>query len=688
MIYLVEMQESIKRIDSLNSRAFANININITLTDKLTEQAEKLSAEKNYTRGIAWSLLNRGFLELESGNYEQASGKLIQANHMFKNLKDGTRGLTASENSLGLLSIRQGNMKMAFTHLHKAMNASELLGFKDLQFTNMNYFGILQFKMENYNQALRFFNKALALNIDKKTASILNNLGCTYRALNKLDLSLEYLKKALKEAEIEEIKDSRIPILDELGLIYGELGHFKEGIKYLLQALDACTELHIRYKLMINIHLGELSLKMGDFTSAEKALILAKEYLTDSNCISNRRIYLLLSELSNQKGKNDKALKFYKKYHELSGKVKSTELDEKIWQMETKQLQKLNNRISTIGEMGKRLTARLEYSSVIETLLKSLNSLFNIDYCIIGKIDRENKLIHVKLYDKESESISEVRLNLENTENVILWVSRHKSGLLLNNLETEYKFYFNSLNDSIFPNSISSTICLPLETSDFEGVIGIFNHGRNSYNNEDREFLEMLTSFAAIAINNSMKTETINSYNRELEIINRYDSLTGIFNRRHFLKKMTSSWDLCCRKNYYFHFMLIDLDHFKVVNDTWGHEVGDICLSATSRIFKQLLQRSVDGFGRYGGEEFVVFLQGMTPEGAEEMAERIRSTIEKTPVQTEDKIIPVTASIGLISVKLNAKTSLSVQELIKKADDNMYQSKMNGRNQITSSILI
>ncbi len=680
------MQESIEEIDSLNNRAFANVHVDITLTDRLTEQAEKFSAEKNYTKGIAWSLLNRGLLEIEAGNYEQASGKLLQANHIFKDLKEGTRGLTATENSLGLLSIRQGDMKLAFTHLHKAMNASELMAFRDLQFTNMNYFGILQFKMENYNQALRFFNKAIDLNIDKKTASILNNLGCTYRALNKLDLSLEYLKKALLQADIEEKKDTRIPILDELGLIYGELGQFEEGIKNLHQALDECTGFHIRHKLMINIHLCDLYLKTGDFTSAEKALTLAREYLSDSNSISNRRIYLLLSELSSQKGENDKALEFYKKYHVLSGKVKSTELDEKIWQMETEQLQKLNSRITTISEMGKRLTAKLENSEVIETLLKSLDSLFNIDYCIIGQIDREKEIIHIKLYHREFNGISEIKLNLANTENVIQWVSRHKTGLLLNEVEKEYKSYFNSLNNSMFPKTVSSTICLPLETSDYEGVIGIFNHKVNSYNNEDREFMEMLTSFAAIAINNAIKTETINSYNRELENINRFDSLTGIYNRRYFLEKMKHSWELSCRKSYYFHFLLIDLDHFKNVNDTWGHEAGDRCLSAISRIFKQLLQRSVDGYGRYGGEEFVIFLQGMTPEAATEMAENIRCTIEKTPIQTEDIIIPVTASIGLISVRLNPTTSFSIQELINKADKNMYQSKMVGRNRVTSSV--
>jgi len=355
--------------------------------------------------------------------------------------------------------------------------------------------------------------------------------------------------------------------------------------------------------------------------------------------------------------------------------------------METRQLQVLNKRITSISEMGRKLTAQLIRSEVMETLLQSLNSLFQIDYCIIGILDDKKKTLQGKLYNRTNNTISKLKMDPEKIDNTISWVCTHKSGLILNDLKNEYTSYFSSLDHSVFPSSVSSSICLPFETVDNCGVIGVYSRSMNSFNNEDRDFLEMLTSYAAIALNNTLKTETIKSYNRKLEKLNKFDGLTGIYNRGHFLQLLEKSWNNSCRKNSFFHLMLIDLDHFKNVNDTLGHEAGDLCLKSISRVFEQLFQRSVDAYGRYGGEEFIVFLQGMKYDEADKMAEKLRALIETTAIIINEKTIFVTASIGLISLQLNQNRTQSFQELINIADKNMYQSKIDGRNRVTSSCL-
>lgn len=679
--------QHIETIDSLNDRAFSNIYKDFSLADKLSREASLLAKEKSYTKGIAWSLLNRGLLDIENGYTDQAESKFRQALHIFLDLNETNRGIIVAYNSLGLINIRLGNMKEAFTYLDKALNCGRKQRYKDLEFTTMNYFGILQYKTENYNQALRFFKKTLSLAANENHTAIFNNLGCTYRALKKYDIALEYLNKALKEADTENRKGTRVAILEELGLTFTHMERYEEGIDSLNKALNECTDFHKRYRLSISIHLGELYIKKNNYSAAESALNQAREYFTDSNAINNRKLFLLLSKISERKGDYITALDHYREYHKLYGKVKSTDLDEKIWQMETEQLNKMNHRITTISEMGKKMTALLERKEVIETLLESLKSLFSVDFCIFGEIDESSRILKAELFNIPFGKRIDVELNCMIPRNIESWVSEHRTGLLLSNIPSEYKTYFSSLDNSHIPESVSSVICLPFETGEIRGVIGIYSRERNKYNNEDREFLEMLSSFAAIALNNTAQTSAIKGYNAKLEKMNKFDDLTGIFNRRHLLSQLELRWNISKRNLSWFHLLLLDLDLFKKINDTYGHEAGDLCLKSTSVILKDLLQRSADGFGRYGGEEFIVFIEGVEPGEALNMAEKIRKTIENNRIILGKQNINITASIGLISIRNPGNEKQTFQSIINDADKNMYSSKNRGRNRTTQTIL-
>lgn len=681
------MEAMYEKVDLLNQEAYSTIYKDISRADSLVKEAAALSSELNYSRGTAWSLTVSGLIELEYGNLDRAEENIYHSHNIFNASGDDRRGIIASVNALGLTAIRQGKIKEAFEHLQNALDSSRLYNIKDMEYRSVNLLGILQFHMENYNQALRFFNKALKLITDEKLGSILNNLGCCYRALGKYDLALEYLNKALVEAEKNDNGDMKIPVLEEIGVIYGRLELYEKGVEVLKEALNLSTDYHKRFRLSINIRLGELYIKMEDYESAEWALNRAREYITVSNSTNNRDLYLYLSGIYEIKGDYRQALTHYKNYHRLTGKVKSAELDQKIWELETEAIEEVSRRIRRIGEMGKLMTALLDREQVIETLYSSVRAVFDVHLFALGLTVPGETELQIRFYRSDGENFREVATSLTDPSNPEAWVTVHRTGLIFNDMEKDYQVYFPVLNRIAKEGEIRSVLCLPVEAGEERGFIAVYSPKKRAFNREDYEILEMLNSYATIAWCNARQTEIVREKNRELEILNKFDDLTGIYNRRHFLEELEKMWKHCSRGRHEIHLMIIDVDHFKKINDTWGHSAGDFCLRRMGGKFRELLQRSSDLFARYGGEEFIVALHDLTEEEAADMAGRIRTSIGEEAILWNGQGIRFTVSIGLCTFIPPEREKPEVEILISEADRNLYRSKSEGRDRLTATRL-
>ncbi len=159
------------------------------------------------------------------------------------------------------------------------------------------------------------------------------------------------------------------------------------------------------------------------------------------------------------------------------------------------------------------------------------------------------------------------------------------------------------------------------------------------------------------------------------------DPLMGIFNRRHLDRRLQEEVIRCHRYNLLLAVLLVDIDHFKKVNDTWGHQIGDLMLKHVSRIFVDAL-RQTDMIARFGGEEFVILLPHTSEPEAYQLAERLRKTVEKTPLLLTHKGAPtevrVTISIGCAC--LLPEEQDSAFDLLERADKAMYRAKHEGRN--------
>lgn len=180
-------------------------------------------------------------------------------------------------------------------------------------------------------------------------------------------------------------------------------------------------------------------------------------------------------------------------------------------------------------------------------------------------------------------------------------------------------------------------------------------------------FTPLLTICALLVINEE------NLY--QLRIQAEHDSLTNLRNRRSFMEEIRKAASLSSRLKTPLAILTIDLDDFKSINDEYGHQAGDEVLKAFCRLAEKCI-RSEDGFGRLGGEEFAMYLINTEIQTALTIAERIRASVEASPVEVSGKLIRYTASIGI--TKYDEK--LGVENALGKADKALYDAKRNGRN--------
>jgi diguanylate cyclase len=163
---------------------------------------------------------------------------------------------------------------------------------------------------------------------------------------------------------------------------------------------------------------------------------------------------------------------------------------------------------------------------------------------------------------------------------------------------------------------------------------------------------------------------------RELAALASRDDLTGAYNRRHFLAQAEREWARCRRYRMGAALLMIDVDHFKAVNDRHGHLAGDLMLRSIAQAARDTL-RQADLFGRFGGEEFMVFLPHADTLGALDAAERIRDKVAQLALEWRGAAIRATVSVGVVSLDAGHE---SLGELLADADSALYAAKDAGRN--------
>ncbi|MDP8260601.1 MAG: diguanylate cyclase [Candidatus Gygaella obscura] len=337
-----------------------------------------------------------------------------------------------------------------------------------------------------------------------------------------------------------------------------------------------------------------------------------------------------------------------------------------------------------------RLKLAREMTTVIDTS-RYISSILDLDELLEKIMDKAIQLVGAErgvilLYREETEdtpqlevrvarniSRNEVETDMFNTSRgIIERVIREKQSIVIDDASKE-----DGLRQefSVIKYGLRSIVCLPIiAREDLLGVIYLENRLVSGIaNREDLKVLELIVRQAGISIENAIL------YKRAIT-----DSLTSLYNRNFFDNYLVKSVNQANRYNSFLSILMIDIDDFKRINDSYGHRAGDLVLKSVSVIFGKRIRKS-DLVARYGGEEFVVILPATSIEGAKRAAETIRSLVEESSflfdAQTEKKEqvdLKVTISIGVAQLIFGEDRL----QLLEKADQAMYKAKSLGKNRV------
>jgi two-component system cell cycle response regulator len=316
-------------------------------------------------------------------------------------------------------------------------------------------------------------------------------------------------------------------------------------------------------------------------------------------------------------------------------------------------------------------------------LLLNEQKKFRVDeirLCLVDRFHEVERLL------TESYQHSYPGLSFIDTETSKLLISNIPDRPILGSRILSKYDWLIDYNDT---NNYQSAALLPLKRGkEIIGIQLLLSKDPNRYNKSyGTTFLQKLAAMIAISIENCTNRQ------RTLEL-GYQDGLTNAYNRRYFDERLKHEIDRCVRKKTDLVCLFLDIDFFKKINDSYGHQVGDAVLVRLVALMQEQV-RSSDIVARYGGEEFAVILPDTGIQIAHEVAERIRSQVENQKLIINDNTLNTTVSIGIASLsqlKYQSATnnanplSDNAEELdkllLRKADEALYQAKQTGRNQV------
>jgi diguanylate cyclase (GGDEF)-like protein len=327
--------------------------------------------------------------------------------------------------------------------------------------------------------------------------------------------------------------------------------------------------------------------------------------------------------------------------------------------------------ISILHDMNLLVQNAPDLAQIYEQIVELAAKVVPFENCTLFRLTGEP--VHLEAAATQGRQINLMEhVPFEHGAGVSAFVASHRKQLFVEDLTREPGL----LNAELMPPRVRSFISVPMVVRDHViGAINVSHAQASAFTREQARMLSLLAGQAALTIE---REEMV----RSLEQLAITDGLTGIFNHRYFQMRLENEVKRARRYGVAFALLLIDIDHFKSVNDRFGHATGDAVLSGLAALLRSCL-RETDIIARYGGEEFAVVLTQTKGNDAVLTADRLRKTIEEHPFEApEGERLRVTVSIGVAACP---ETSDSREGLLHAADQVLYAAKAAGRNCIETA---
>lgn len=377
-----------------------------------------------------------------------------------------------------------------------------------------------------------------------------------------------------------------------------------------------------------------------------------------------------------------------------SNKLKNIEF--KLIAQETlktkRELEKTNKRIEIVGELGRKITATTDLNEVISTVYRIIREHVSADFFALVYADEEHGTLHsVAVYYKGVLN-EDFDLAFDDTESSFAECYRKQEILkFYGPIEMNSKTLIYGDNDDML-----SCIFIPLVLADT--VIGVFSVQSsqiNAYDGEAFEFLKEIEPYLSIALNNGIKSWKIEKeieHRKQIQLeleeanamlakISSMDGLTQISSRRDFEDRFKKMLRKASKNRKSVSVFMMDIDFFKVYNDTYGHLEGDKILQKIAKVFEHHLEETNGLSARFGGEEFIGAVMGLDMEASKELADKICGEIAGLRMENKKTNLGyVTVSIGVaVAEKVNLKLK---SDLMREADECLYAVKAQGKNRV------
>ncbi len=324
-------------------------------------------------------------------------------------------------------------------------------------------------------------------------------------------------------------------------------------------------------------------------------------------------------------------------------------------------LHERSRNLALLNRIGNALTATLELDAVLQRLLAGASELVSAPESAVWLYEEEGAGLRCVARLREGVTLDCAGQGVAEEAGLIARVAARGTSAL------------EELNEGASdPDTLCSRLGVPLRARDqVIGVLEVCARHPGAFDEDTRALVETLGAQAASAIDNARLFA-------EVQRLAVTDALTGLRNRRSFFELAEREFDRAHRYNRPLVALMLDIDHFKRVNDTYGHAVGDEVLHAVAQYCQQNI-REIDILGRYGGEEFAVILPETELPVAYQVAERLRESIALYRIPVTGGVLSVTASLGLSQATEATET---LAEVIGRADAALYAAKQAGRNQV------
>jgi diguanylate cyclase (GGDEF)-like protein len=343
-------------------------------------------------------------------------------------------------------------------------------------------------------------------------------------------------------------------------------------------------------------------------------------------------------------------------------------------------LLELIENIERLGQFQDRLDFPSSVNQIWKAFLVDVQNLIDLEVCALFLVDEKtNEFILKYTVPEDHAPLCKKEIDLQIECGIFSWIVNRRQPALIPALAFE---------------KVKSIVMLPLSTVKRTlGVVMILTPIEESFiTQENMKLLTMLTKECSLVMENTLLYErlrrkhlSLEKANKEIKLLSRTDSLTGCYNRGHLNELLPREINRAVRYKHPMALAMCDIDHFKKVNDTYGHQCGDEVLKIFVQSITDLIRADTDWLARYGGEEFLLVLPETKLENAYGLAERLRKHIAQKILETAEDRVSITASFGVTGFDASTSSNnITAETLINTADKYLYEAKKQGRNKVVN----